>query len=200
MPCTSQSCESNKRVYTGQSTPVKVTKHHEWLQAKNCWFVPVVAATSGTLHPETLRLLYDFARLKTDAAEQHAVANSPTPRRNVRSSPGGGPAVQPPGLSYTAHWEVLGCALCLLTTTAISRTGPVWDRGFCPGSRRPRARVPLVVWVWDCFVMRLSCCCLPAPARPLFFALRSATLLSINGCFSFFGGAGHSSTSASCLP
>ena len=38
--------------------------------------MPVVAATSGALHPETLRLLYDFARLKTDAAEQHAVANS----------------------------------------------------------------------------------------------------------------------------
>jgi hypothetical protein len=53
-----------------------VIKHHGWLQAKNYWFVPVVAATSGALHPETLRLLYDFARLKTDAAEQHAVANS----------------------------------------------------------------------------------------------------------------------------
>ena len=54
----------------------KVTKHHEWLQTKNYWFVPVVAATTGELHPETLRLLYDFARLKTDAAEQHAAANS----------------------------------------------------------------------------------------------------------------------------
>jgi len=54
----------------------KVTKHHEWLQAKNYWFVPVVAATTGELHPESLRLLYDFARLKTDAAEQHAVANT----------------------------------------------------------------------------------------------------------------------------
>ena len=53
-----------------------MTKHHEWLQAKNYWFVPVVAATSGTLHPETLRLLYDFARLKTDAAERHAAENS----------------------------------------------------------------------------------------------------------------------------
>ena len=40
------------------------------------WFVPVVAATFGALHLETLRLLYDFALLKTDAAEQHAVANS----------------------------------------------------------------------------------------------------------------------------
>ena len=37
VPCTSQSCESNKRVYTG---------------------------------------LYDFARIKTDAAEQNAVANT----------------------------------------------------------------------------------------------------------------------------
>ena len=32
--------------------------------------------TPTALHPETLRLPYDFARLKTDAAEQHAVANS----------------------------------------------------------------------------------------------------------------------------
>jgi hypothetical protein len=54
----------------------KVTKHHSLLPAKNYWFVPVLAATSGALHPATLRLLYDFARLKTDAAEHHAVANS----------------------------------------------------------------------------------------------------------------------------
>jgi hypothetical protein len=54
----------------------KVAKHYEWLQAKNYWFVLMVAATSGALHPATLRLLYDFARLKTDAAEHHAVANS----------------------------------------------------------------------------------------------------------------------------
>jgi hypothetical protein len=36
----------------------------------------VVAATSGAIHPATLRLLYDFARLKTDVAELHAIANS----------------------------------------------------------------------------------------------------------------------------
>ena len=36
----------------------------------------MVAATSGALHPATLRLLYDFARLKTDAAEFHAITNS----------------------------------------------------------------------------------------------------------------------------
>ena len=141
----------------------------------------------------------------------------------------GGPAVQPPGLSYKAHWEVLGCALCLLTTTAISRTGPVWNRAFAPApaalvflldhvlfpsymyvspmylcscstiwflfckteirigtgkkprvcvcdSRRPRARVPLVVWAWDLVVIRLHCCGLPAPARRQFFALRFATV------------------------
>ena len=29
---------------------------------------------------------------------------------NVRSTPDGGSAVQPSGLSYTAHWEALGCA------------------------------------------------------------------------------------------
>jgi hypothetical protein len=57
--------------------------------------------------------------------------------------------VQPQGLSYKAHWEALGCALCLLNTPEISGTGPMRSRGFCPDSRRPRARVPLVVWAWD---------------------------------------------------
>ena len=67
------------------------------------------------------------------------------------------------GLSYTAHWEALGCALCLLTTLEISSTGPVRGRGFCPGSHRPRARVPLVVWAWDFFL----CGFLAAVSRPL---------------------------------
>jgi hypothetical protein len=104
----------------------KVSKHHGWLQAKNYWFVPVVAATSGALHPATLRLLYDFARLKTDAAELDARAALPTPRSYVRSTSDGGAAVQPPGLSYTAHWEALGSALRFLTTRSIPCTGPVW--------------------------------------------------------------------------
>ena len=38
--------------------------------------MPVVTATFGALHHEALCLLYDFARRKTDAAEQHVVANS----------------------------------------------------------------------------------------------------------------------------
>jgi hypothetical protein len=50
-----------------------------------------------------------------------------------------------------------------------------FSKGFCPGSHRPRARVPLVVWAWDLVVMRLPCRGLPAPALPLFF-----------GCFSLF--------------
>jgi hypothetical protein len=54
----------------------KVTNHHEWLHAKNYWFVPLVTDTSGALHSASLHLLYDFARLKTDAAAQRAVANS----------------------------------------------------------------------------------------------------------------------------
>jgi hypothetical protein len=108
----------------------------------------------------------------------------PAPRRDIRSTPDGGSAVQPPGRSYTAHWEALGCALCLLTTTATSRTGPVWAWGFCPGFRRPRARVPLVVWAWDLFVLQLSCCGLPAPTRHQFFALRFATLVIKRICLS----------------
>jgi len=71
---------------------------------------------------------------------------------------------------------VLGCALCLLTASAIPRAGPVWGWGFCPGSRRPRARVPLVVWAWDLVILRLHCCGPPAPARRQFFALRFATV------------------------
>jgi hypothetical protein len=85
---------------------------------------------------------------------------------------------------YEQNVNALGCALCLLTTTAISRTGPMWARGFCPGSRRPRARVPSVVWAWGLFVMRLPCCGLPAPARRQFFALRSATVCHYTYLFS----------------
>jgi hypothetical protein len=72
-------------------------------------------------------------------------ATMPAPRRDVRSTSDGGSAVLSSGLSYTAHWEALGCALCLLTASAIPLTGPVRGRGFCPGSHRPRACVPLVV-------------------------------------------------------
>ena len=44
-------------------------------------------------------------------------------------------------------------------------SGPSWRFywGFCPGSRRPRARDPLVVWAWDLVVIRLLCCGLPDP-------------------------------------
>jgi len=87
----------------------------------------------------------------------------PAPKRNARSTQDGGSAVQLSGLSYTAHWEALGCALCLLTTPEISGTGTVRGRGFCPGSHRPRARVPLVVWAWDL----LLCGFLAAVSRPL---------------------------------
>ena len=87
----------------------------------------------------------------------------PAPRHNVCSTSDGGPAVQPPGLSDTAHWEALGCAICLLTTPEISSTGPVRGQGFCPGSHRPRAHVPLVVWAWDF----LLCGFLAAVSRPL---------------------------------
>jgi hypothetical protein len=52
----------------------------------------------------------------------------------------------------------------------------VWGWGFCPGSRRPRARVPLVVWAWDLVVIRLHGCGFPAPARCRIFALRFVTV------------------------
>ena len=52
--------------------------------------------------------------------------------------------------------------LSLLTAIAIPRTGPAWGRGLCPGSRRPRARVPLVV----CGPGTLSCGFFAAVSRP----------------------------------
>jgi hypothetical protein len=115
---------------------------------------------SGTRLTGKHSLLYDFARLKTDAAEQHAVANSPrsplTPEQ----------LCQRRGATFAR-------LRMLLTTPEISRTGLVRGRGFCPGSHRPRARVPLVVWAWHC----LLCGFLAAVSRPLLSH-------SINGCFS----------------
>jgi hypothetical protein len=151
----------------------KVTKHHGWLQAKNYWFEPVVAATSGALHPETLRLLSDFARLKTDAVAPDARAALLAPRRNVRSTPDGGAAVQPPGLSYTAHWEALGSALCLLTTRAISCTGPVWGRGSGPSS------VGLGPFCYVASLLRS-----PGPCLSTVFRSVICGRLSLNGRFS----------------
>ena len=105
-------------------------------------------------------------------------ATMAAPRRNVRSTPDGGSAVQPPGLSFTAHWQALGCALCLLTTPEISSTGPMWGRGFCPGSHRPSACVPLVVWAWDFLFYGFFA----AVSRPLFshgFSLCDLRLFAI---------------------
>ena len=116
------------------------------------------------------------ASVAPDLVAPDSRATMPAPRREVRSTPYGGSAVLPPGRSYKAHWEVLDCVLCLLTARAIPHMGPVWGRGFCPGSRRPRARVPVVVWAWDLVVIRLLCRGLPAPARRQFFALRFVTV------------------------
>ena len=109
----------------------------------------------------------------------------PAPRRNVRSTSDGGSAVQPPGLSYTAHWEALGCALCLLTTPEISSTDPMRGRGFCPGSHRPRACVPLVVCGPEtfCFADSLPQSPGPGPCSPAVFCSAICDCLSINGCF-----------------
>ena len=72
----------------------------------------------------------------------------------------------------------MGCALCLLTATAIPRTGPVWARGFCPSSRRPRGTF-------------LLCGFFAAVSQPLlaacFFALRFATVCHQTYRFSIQG-------------
>jgi hypothetical protein len=72
-------------------------------------------------------------------------------------------------------YRALGCAP--LTTPEISGTGPVRGWGFCPGSRRPRARVPSVVWACD-FLYAGFLPRSPAPCSSLHFALQSATVVS----------------------
>jgi hypothetical protein len=136
-----------------------------WVGPRPLWSPPAGVSAPGLVH----------------AVAPDTRATMPAPRRGIRSTPDGGSAVQPPGLSYTVHWEVLGCALCLLTSTAIPRTGPVWARGFCPGSRRPRARVPLVVWAWDL----LLCGFFAAVSRPPpVFRSAICDCLSLNVSFS----------------
>jgi len=75
-------------------------------------------------------------------------------------TPDGGAAVQPPGLSYTAHWEALGSALHLLTTRSIPCTGPVWGWGSGPSScrsqRQSRSRLCRPLHIFLSFIL-LGC-------------------------------------------
>jgi hypothetical protein len=119
VPCTSQSCESNKRVYTG------------------------------------------------------------TPRCNIRSPPDGGAAVQPPGLSYTAHWEALGCALCLLDLAH----GPGVGSGLWPQLQPPTCsrRVRSVGLGPFCHVASLPRS--PGPCWSVGFCSAISDCLSLNASF-----------------
>ena len=58
----------------------KVAKHHGWLHAKNYWFVPVVAATSGALHPETLCTPQDGRRRATRRREWRLSSKASRPQ------------------------------------------------------------------------------------------------------------------------
>ena len=109
-----------------------MTKHHGWLQAKNYWFVPVVADTPGALHPETLRLLYDFARLKTDAAEQHAVANT------MRSPLTPKQLCQRRGATFARLR--MEAQLCSLRASATRLTGKHWAAPYASSLLLTRAR------------------------------------------------------------
>ena len=172
----------------------KVTKHHEWLQAKNYWFVPVVAATTGELHPESLRLLYDFARLKTDAAEQHAVANS------LRSPLTPEQLCQRRGATFArlrmeAQLYSLRAAATRLTgkhwaapyaSSLLPRFahGPGVGLGLLPRLPPPTCSRPVSGVGLGPFCSAASCCGLPAPTRHQFFALRFATLVIKRICLS----------------
>jgi len=79
--------------------------------------------------------------------------------------------------------KALGCTLCLLTTRAISRTGPVWGRGSGSSSSRPRARVALVVWAWDLFFNAASLLRSPGPCLPTVFRSAICDYLSFKRMF-----------------
>ena len=77
------------------------------------------------------------------------------------------------------HWAAPYASSLLPRSRARARCGV---GAFCPGSRRPRARVPLVVWAWDF----LLCGFLAAVSRPLLahcFSVCDLRLFVINGCF-----------------
>jgi len=54
----------------------KLNKHNQWLERQNYHFAPVVADTSGALHPVAYRLLYGLAWLKADAYRHQALTNA----------------------------------------------------------------------------------------------------------------------------
>jgi len=109
----------------------KVTKHYGWLQA-----------TSGALHPETLRLLYDFARLKTDAAEHHAVVNS------LRSPLTPGQLCQRRGATFAR--VRMAAQLYILRASATRLTGKHWAAPYASSLlARSRARARCGVGALD---------------------------------------------------
>jgi hypothetical protein len=125
---TEYACDENALLKAHRA---KVTKHHEWLQAKNYCFVPVVAATSRALRSESLRLLYDFTRLKTDAAKQHADANS------LRLPLTSEQLCQRRGATFARLR--MGAQLCSLRASATRLTGKHWAALYA-SSLLPRSR------------------------------------------------------------
>jgi hypothetical protein len=91
---------------------------------------------------------------------------------NVRSTPDGGSAVQPSGLSYTAHWEALGCA-----------HGPVAGSGLLPRLPPPTCSRPVSGVGLGLFVYSASLPRSPGPCFPTVFRSAICDGLSINGCF-----------------
>ena len=104
----------------------------------------------------------------------------PAPRRDVRSTPDGGSAVQPPGLSYTAHWEALGCALCLLTTTAIFAHGPGVGLGLLPRLPPPTCSRPVSGVGLGPFCYAASLLRSPGPYSPPVLRSAICDCLSLN--------------------
>jgi len=126
----------------------KVAKHHGWLQAKNYWFVPVVAATSGALHPETLCTPQDGRRRATRRREWRLSSKASRPQLHGSLGSTGLRPMPPQYSRDLAH-------------------GPGVGSGLWPRLQAPTCSHPVIGVGLEFFVKRLLRCGLARPACPL---------------------------------
>jgi len=107
-------------------------------------------------------------------------ATLPAPRRNVRSTPDGALAVQPPGLSYTNHWEVLPMPPHYYRDLA---HGPGVGSGLLPRLPPPTCSRPVSGVGLGLFCSAASLLRSPDPCSPTVFRCTICDCLSLNGCF-----------------
>ena len=138
VPCASQPCESNKRVYTGTTrtfTPFYFAREEHcktWTAPRRS---PDTTTTTRTSIHATDQLL-----VSTTPYYAHLYPLLPRARGALQDLDR---TKQEPGHYDDYHDQgALSYAMCLPTAPGTWGTGTARGRGICPGSSRPRARVP----------------------------------------------------------